>query len=436
MDWTVVLGREPQRDVAGRRFENGVAVALEHLPRHQPHRRRILRDQHRLRAAPRLRRRGPGDRGGHGLVHARQVDLEGRSPPRLGIHGDEPARLLHDPVHGGEPQPGSFAGFLCREKRLEDAGLGLLVHADARIRHGQHDVPTRARFHHHVGRLDGQPPSPRHRVAGVDRQIDDDLLELPGIRLHSAQVGGEWHGEVNVRSDQPSQQFFGAGQDGPEIHDLGLEHLLAAEREQLAGKGRRALGGFANLIDVVAPGIVRGEIFQQQIPVAGDHGQEVVEVVRDASRQATHRFHFLRLAQLLLGAPQRLLGTLALDSDRHGARHRSQRLGHELGEGVAGEHRHDAEHAIVQHQGVAGERHQPLAPHPFLVVDLGIADDLVRELGTPVPGDHPDLVASQRHVAVGAVDVGIHAGARLQLQDLAGVVERPDTGQRDIEVAH
>ena len=69
-------------------------------------------------------------------------------------------------------------------------------------------------------------------------------------------------------------------------------------------------------------------------------------------------------------------------------------------------------------------------------MDLRIAHDLVRELGTPVPGDRPDLVASQGHAAVGAVDVGVHAGARLQLEDFAGVVQRPDAGQRHVEVAH
>ena len=40
--------------------------------------------------------------------------------------------------------------------------------------------------------------------------------------------------------------------------------------------------------------------------------QQVVEVVRDAAGEPADRLHLLRLAQLLLGLAQRLLGALAL----------------------------------------------------------------------------------------------------------------------------
>ena len=42
------------------------------------------------------------------------------------------------------------------------------------------------------------------------------------------------------------------------------------------------------------------EAFEQELRVAGDHHQQVVEVMRNAAGQAAHRFHLLRLAQLLL----------------------------------------------------------------------------------------------------------------------------------------
>src|SRR5262245_16409287 len=44
------------------------------------------------------------------------------------------------------------------------------------------------------------------------------------------------------------------------------------------------------------------ERFLQQFEVAEDDRENVVEVVRDARRQLTDRFHFLRLAQLRLHA--------------------------------------------------------------------------------------------------------------------------------------
>ena len=39
---------------------------------------------------------------------------------------------------------------------------------------------------------------------------------------------------------------------------------------------------------------------QQQIAVAGDHGQQIVEIVRHAAGQPAHRLHLLRLPELLL----------------------------------------------------------------------------------------------------------------------------------------
>ena len=70
------------------------------------------------------------------------------------------------------------------------AGPRLLVHSDAGIAHGQHGVLTLR--HRRVGRhglapqidsrrLDDDPPTPGHGIPGVDREVRDDLLELPGI---------------------------------------------------------------------------------------------------------------------------------------------------------------------------------------------------------------------------------------------------------------
>ena len=42
------------------------------------------------------------------------------------------------------------------------------------------------------------------------------------------------------------------------------------------------------------------EAVDQELAVAGDRGQEVVEVVRDAAGEAADRLHLLRLAQLRL----------------------------------------------------------------------------------------------------------------------------------------
>src|SRR5207247_1509181 len=77
-----------------------------------------------------------------------------------------------------------------------------------------------------------------------------------------------------------------------QIQGLGLEHLLAAERQQLAREGGGAFGSLADLVDIVAFGIVRPEILEQQGAVTGDHGQQVVEIVGGPAGQTPNRLLF------------------------------------------------------------------------------------------------------------------------------------------------
>ncbi len=167
-----------------------VAVFLEHPARQVPHRGFILREEDGLGAAQRAGRwLRSGDRLARQL-DARQVDLERGAPPRLAVHPDVAAALLHDAVHGREAEARTFAEFLGGEERLEQPRLCGPIDADACVGHGEHHVA--ARLHRpvlprvrgveiHAGGLDGESAAPGHGVAGVDHQVHDDLLELPGI---------------------------------------------------------------------------------------------------------------------------------------------------------------------------------------------------------------------------------------------------------------
>jgi hypothetical protein len=50
------------------------------------------------------------------------------------------AALLHDAKNCRKTQPGALAPLLGREKGLEDAGLGRLVHAHSGVRHREQYV--------------------------------------------------------------------------------------------------------------------------------------------------------------------------------------------------------------------------------------------------------------------------------------------------------
>ncbi len=109
----------------------------------------------------------------------------------------------------------------------------------------------------------------------------------------------------------PPTRPLHSGYHDIQIENLGLPNLLAAEREKLAGEFGRARHGVLDLRQLRSLRIA--EIVPQQIGVSGDHSEQIVEVVRDASRQAAHgALHLLRLAKLLLHAL--IIGDDAADS--------------------------------------------------------------------------------------------------------------------------
>ena len=89
---------------------------------------------------------------------------------------------------------------------------------------------------------------------------------------------------------------------------------------------------------------------------------------------------------------------------------------------MACEDRHDSKQVVVHDQGIAAEGHHPLPLCPVLVIDTGVAEDAIGEVGRALLGDEADLELTDFHPAMGPVEVRIHAGAGLQLQDLLLVI--------------
>ena len=104
----------------------------------------------------------------------------------------------HDAQHGRQAQApaGEFGG----KKRFEDAPLGFLVHAGARIRDLEPDVQTFgqvfveirlakifARTLHQAGRDRDDAAAVADGFRGVGHQVHDDLADLAGIAVQRRQ---------------------------------------------------------------------------------------------------------------------------------------------------------------------------------------------------------------------------------------------------------
>ena len=98
---------------------------------------------------------------------------------------------------------------------------------------------------------------------------------------------------------------------------LRLERLLAGEREQMLGEIGAARRG---LVDHPRDG---GELrlaldrVGQDFDRPGDHGQDVVEVVRDAAGELADGFHLFGLPDPVLGGD--LVGEIAHEAVEHEA---------------------------------------------------------------------------------------------------------------------
>ena len=154
---------------------------------------------------------------------------------------------------------------------------------------------------------------------------------------------------------------------------------MPAEGQQLARQAGRALGRAHDLLGVAQRRRSGVEPVPDELAVADDRGEQVVEIVRDAARQPADSLH-------LLGLPE-LLGQSAL-------------LAHVL-------QRHDRAHAAALRIHHRAPRHQR-PPRPLSARD----DDDLRLLHLVPPQDplEREVLASDRSDAIGPVELEVLAG--------------------------
>ena len=163
-----------------------------------------------------------------------------------------------------------------------------------------------------VRRGDPQSSAVRHRIARVRREIHQHLIELTGIGLHDVESGVDGDLELDVLANQPRQQRCHGVHDLVEVDGTRLQHLFAAECQELPRQVGGPLARFLDLQHVAPAGMVGVEAVEQQVRVPEDGGEDVVEVVCDAARQPSDRLHLQRLPELHVALPQRVFAHPAL----------------------------------------------------------------------------------------------------------------------------
>src|SRR5262249_7418091 len=137
-------------------------------------------------------------------------------------------------------------------------------------------------------------------VASVGRQIDENLVHLNRVDIHAPQALLQVRLQGDVFPEQPFEYAAHAQDDPVKVHSPRPDHLAFAEGQQLLGQPGRALGRVTDFTDHVGVDRMAGGPGLQDFSRAADDGEQVVEVVGNASRQTSDCFHFLHRVQTFL----------------------------------------------------------------------------------------------------------------------------------------
>lgn len=154
-----------------------------------------------------------------------------------------------------------------------------------------------------VGGADAQTAAVGHGVPGVERQVQQHVLQLIGIATGQPEVVGEHQLERHQRADGALQQVPHAADQRVAVGRPHLQRLAPGEGQQPMGQGRRpvcrALGIGEMASQVIVAALIEATFKQAQR--ADDAAQEVVEVMGEATGELTDRFHLLCLVQCRFG---------------------------------------------------------------------------------------------------------------------------------------
>ena len=198
-------------------------------------------------------------------------------------HAHRAAVILHDRLRDPESEPGALAP-LRGEERLEDlrehvvrdplarvADLDLHPLASNELR-----LDTGARLRRH-----GDGPALRHRIGGVQDEVEDHLLELVGGRPDLGQRGIEPIDHVDAALAQALRHqalgLFDKRVDVRRGHRLGLP----VEAEHLAKDPRHPLGLASRDVDVLAARRGRRDLPLQEVERVLHRLERVVDLVCD-----------------------------------------------------------------------------------------------------------------------------------------------------------
>ena len=131
------------------------------------------------------------------------------------------AGLFYNAIHHGEAETGALSDVLGGKKRFEDFVFYFRRDAMSEILDLDCDIigwnqrcliETGAFGRHDIAGPQDDLAALRHRVARIDDQIDEDMLELVDIGLDEPEVAAVAQLEIDFFADKPAHQHLQIGE--------------------------------------------------------------------------------------------------------------------------------------------------------------------------------------------------------------------------------
>lgn len=172
--------------------------------------------------------------------------------------------------------------------------------------------PARRFVQRDIARADRHRATVRHRVAGIDNEVEQRGLELGDVGLDRPCVGANVEGEAHGTAHAGVEHLADGRDAFGEIDRLRVDALPPRKGEELVRQRGAAFGGgFDRGHGALELGVARSALLQDVKAAADDH-QKIVEVVGNPAGELSERIEFLRLGELLLHCLELELGVAAL----------------------------------------------------------------------------------------------------------------------------
>ncbi|MNK35509.1 hypothetical protein D3C87_540380 [compost metagenome] len=284
-------------------MQHVVAEAAQHVDHRVLHGCIVFHDEDGLATAQHGARQARR-RFGQFFQRTGQINLERRAGARRAVHLDVARALADEAVRHGQAQASALAFALGGEEGLEDLVDYVALHAVARVGDGQqHVLPFQ-----HVRMLAGvggvecdvaqgksQPPALVHRIARIDGHVQQHVFHLVRVDQGMPQAVADEGLLGNRLAQRAADQLMHAAQQAAQVRHKRFQRLAPRKGQQLRRQLGAPLDGRGGRIE--APGRLRivGHRQFQQLQIAGNDLQDVIEIVGHAARQLADRFELLRL---------------------------------------------------------------------------------------------------------------------------------------------